>query len=151
MRKEKHITLKATLLALISVVTGTYILYNVGKFVSDMERLKEHANWSKGETTLVVALGLVTLLVFLAFSILAFGRHYYQMPIFNIMFAFLLGYSFGMMFGIIRHLFFRQYYGTVGMRIAEIVLILCMFAIPHRLYYRRRRADKEAELQSKQL
>ena len=143
MRYDKHVTLKANLLALISVVTGTYILYNVGKFVSDVQRLKEYANWSKGETTLIVELGLATLIVFFAFSLLAFGRHYDQMPIFNIMLAFLLGYSFGMLFGTIRHLFFKQYYGTVGMRIAESVLILCMFVIPHRLYSMRRYCIKE--------
>lgn len=149
MRREKHITLKATLLAMISVITGTYIFYNVGKFMSDMARLKELANWSKGEVTILATLGLAMLLSSFLFSLLAFGRYYYQMPIFNIMFAFMLGFSFGMMFGLIRHFFWRQYYGTVGMRIVELILIFCMFAVPHRLYSMRRYDIEEPKIPKK--
>lgn len=138
MRYDKHVTLKATLLAILSVITGTYIFYNVGEFMSEMARLKELANWSKGETTLVVTVALATVLASFLFSLFAFGRDYDHMPIFNIMFAYMLGFTAGMVFGLIRHFFLRQYYGTVGIRILEIFIIFCMFAVPHRLYSMRR-------------
>ena len=143
MRREKHITIKATLLAIIATVVGAYELYEVGNFVDTLRASDVIKNMETSMGYFLSITALTTLVLMFVLSLLEFGRHYDQMPIFNIMFAYMLGFGFGTLCGLIRHYFFWQYYGTVGMRIVEVFLILCMFVVPHRLYSMRRYEIKE--------
>ena len=138
MRREKHITIKATLLALISVVAGTYMLYNIDNFINLLAHSEVLKEMNPSMVIFLKDMSRIALLLMFILSMLTFGKNYDQLSFLNIFISFMLGYSFGALCGLIRYYFFSQYYGTVGMRIVELILIFFMFAVPHRMYSMKR-------------
>ncbi len=146
MRREKHITLKATLLSLICMGVGTYMFYSIDNLVELLVHSEVLKEIDPSMGIFLRDITLIGLILALILSVMTFGKNYEQMSFLNILLSYMLGYSFGTLAGLIRYYVFEEYYGSLGMRIVEVILIFLMFAVPHRLYSMKRYDVKEPKM-----